>query len=319
MIDEDNDVNRAGEAGEDGDFDVFDVADRESLPDVAPRWTELPQSYALTIQAADDFLCWRDAAVIAIVGERNGGKTTLITEMYSCFLKGTFAEVLFCHSLSLMGFEKKCFQSRAESGGLHPETPRTSAQEGLSFFHLALANESDMKRHDLLISERAGEVYRQICDRPKLAAEMTELCKASSVVFIIDGERVANARKRPGAFASVRLLVRAMLNSGNVPLQARIHLVTTKFDLLAGDTLAEARESLFVFEQTISNLIAGKYEVFLFHTAARDPKPGALPAQGLEPLLRSWLQPSTPLSCNDIPLPVLTDEFDRLMLKRGNK
>lgn len=319
MIDETNDVNPINKANEDADFDVFDVSDRESLPEVKPQWVELPQSSTLTIQAADDFLCWRDATVIAIVGERNGGKTTLVTEMYSCFLRGTFADALFCHSLSLIGFEKKCFQSRAESGGLRPETPRTSAQEGLSFFHLALANELDMKRRDLLISERAGEIYRQIRDRPERAADMAELRKASSVVFIIDGERVASPRKRPEAFASVRHLIRAMLFSGNVSAQAQVQLVTTKYDLLEGEEFADARESLVAFEHAISNLIDGKHEVVTFHTAARDPRPGMAPACGLGPLLRSWLRVPSPLAFNDIPLPVLTNEFDRLLLKRGSR
>ncbi|MEX3174059.1 hypothetical protein AB4M04_18485 [Serratia quinivorans] len=317
MIDEKNDVDTPG--GADEDIDVFDSSDRESLPDVSSRWAELPQSSALTVQDADEFLCWRDATVVAIVGERNGGKTTLVTEMYSCFLRGAFADALFCHSLSLMGFEKKCFQSRAESGGLRPETPRTSAQEGLSFFHLALANESDMKRRDLLISERAGEVYREIRDRPERAGGMAELHKASSVVFIIDGERVATERKRPEAFASVRHLVRAMLFSGNVSAQAQIQLVTTKYDLLEGEELAGARESLVAFEHAIINLIAGKYEVVTFHTAARDPRPGVAPAKGLDLLLRSWLRPPSPLSFNDIPLPILTDEFDRLLLNRRGR
>ncbi|MEQ9864644.1 TRAFAC clade GTPase domain-containing protein [Pectobacterium aroidearum] len=315
MIDEKNDVDAL--VGADEDIDVFDVSDREGLPDVSPRWVELPQSSVLTVKDADDFLCWRDAAVVAIVGERNGGKTTLVTEMYSCFLRGTFADAVFCHSLSLMGFEKKCFQSRADSGGLRPETPRTSAQDGLSFFHLALANESDMKRRDLLISERAGEIYRDIRDRPERAAEMDELRKASSVVFIVDGERVASERKRAEAFASVRHLVRAMLFSGNVSAQAQVQLVTTKYDLLEGEQFAEARESLVAFERAITDLIAGKHEVVTFHTAARDPRPGVAPAKGLDLLLRSWLRPSSPLSFNDIPLPVLTDEFDRLLLSRG--
>ncbi|WP_217451233.1 TRAFAC clade GTPase domain-containing protein [Pectobacterium polaris] len=319
MSDETNDVDAITGGDEDADVDVFDLSDAEGLADASPRWAELPQSSTLSVQAADDFLCWRDATIVAIVGERNGGKTTLVTEMYSCFLRGTFADALFCHSLSLMGFEKKCFQSRAESGGLRPETPRTSAQEGLSFFHLGLADVSDLKRHDLLISERAGEVYREIRDRPERASEMAELRKASSVVFIIDGERIACPRKRPEAYASVRHLIRALLFSGNFSAQAQIQLVTTKYDLLESETFVDARESLDEFERTVIALVAGKHEVSAFHTAARDPRPGVAPAWGLAPLLRSWLRPLPPLSFEEMPLPVLTDEFDRLMLNRGSR
>jgi len=313
-----DDTNGAnGSADDDEDVDVFDLSEGERIPEIVSRWSELPSSSALSIAGADDLLCWRDATVVAIVGERNGGKTTLVTELYSCFLRGAFADVLFCHSLSLMGFEKKCFQSRAISGGVCPETPRTSAQEGLSFFHLAVAEESDLKRRDLLISERAGEVYREIRDHPEDAASMVELGKALSVVFIIDGERIACPRQRPEACASVRHLIRAMLSYGNMMPDAQIQLVTTKFDLLEGDAGADAREALAAFECSIVLLVAGKHEVRSFHTAARNPQPGAAPAWGLAPLLRSWLRPVPLLFFANIPFPSLTDEFDRLMLKRG--
>ncbi len=311
---ETNDVD--GLKGDDEDVDVFDLPEGEHIPEAASRWSELPASSTLSLQAADDFLCWRDATVVAIVGERNGGKTTLVTELYSSFLRGAFAEVLFCHSLSLMGFEQKCFQSRARSGGLRPETPRTSAQDGLSFFHLAVAKASDLSRRDLLISERAGEVYREIRDHPERAAEMAELRKASYVIFIIDGERVACPRKRPEAFASVRHLIRAMLYSGKLSPQAQIQLVTTKYDLLEGDAGADARGSLVQFEHAIVALVGGKYQVCRFDTAARNPLAGATPAWGLDALLRSWLRPLPPLSFGEISLPVLTNEFDRLMLSR---
>lgn len=315
MIDEKNDAEAVTVGDE--DIDVFDLSDEERTPETSSLWSELPASLMLSVQAADDFLCWRDATVVAIVGERNGGKTTLVTELYSCFLRGTVAEVAFCHSLTLMGFEQKCFQSRARSGGLRPETPRTSAQDGLSFFHLAVAEASDLSRRDLLISERAGEAYREVRDHPELAAEMIELRKASYVVFIIDGERVACPRKRTEAFASVRHLIRAMLLSDNLSTQLQIQLVTTKYDLLVGDEQADARESLRNFERAIVTLVDGKYEVFSFDTAARNPLAGVAPALGLDALLRSWLRPLTPLSFGEMPLPELTSEFDRLMLFRG--
>ncbi|WLO87362.1 hypothetical protein IFU33_22890 (plasmid) [Pantoea agglomerans] len=318
-MDDTNKMDAVTGSDDDADVDVFDMPDGERAPESDPRWAVLPQSAVLSVEAADDFLCWRDATVVAIVGERNGGKTTLVTELYSCFLRGSFAETLFCHSLSLMGFEQRCFQSRAQSGGLHPETPRTSKQEGLSFFHLGLANESDLKRHDLLISERAGEVYREIRDRPERAAKMVELRKASSVVFIIDGERVSCPLKRHEAYSSVRHLIRATISSDNLPARAQVQLVTTKYDLLEGEACEGARESLTEFERSIVKLVAGRYEVSNFHTAARDPRPGAQPARGLAPLLRSWLRPPVKMSFREIPLPMLTNEFDRLMLYRESR
>ena len=301
---------------DEADIDVFELPEASHSPEDSLRWASLPSSALLTLAEADQFLRWRDAAIVAVVGERNGGKTTLITEMYGSFLRGPFADACFCHSLSLQGFEKKSFQSRAVSGAVHPDTPRTSAQDGLRFFHLALSYEPDLQRRDLLISERAGEVYREIREMPERATEMIEIRKASTVAFIIDGERVAVPRKRAEVFASVRNIIRALVDSGNIAVQAQIQLVTTKFDLLDDDTKVEARSKLSEFENRIIAMLAGRFEVGIFHTTARDPNAGSEPARGLAPLLKSWLRLTPPVAIENLKMPELLDEFDKLLLRR---
>ena len=298
------------------DIDVFELPEASQSTDNNLRWATLPSSTLLTLEEADQFLLWRDAAIIAVVGERNSGKTTLITEMYGRFLRGPFADVCFCHSLSLQGFEKKSFQSRAESGAIRPDTPRTSAQDGLRFFHLALSNESDLRRRDLLISERAGEVYRAVREMPERAAEMIEIRKATMVAFIIDGERVAAPRQRMEVFASVRNIIKALVDSGNIAAQAQIQLVTTKYDLLDDGTMADAQLQLSEFEQRITAMLTGRFDVVTFRTAARDPNAGSEPARGLDQLLRSWVRPIPPVAIENVKMPNLLDEFDRFLLRR---
>ncbi|HEI9851338.1 TPA: hypothetical protein SLN67_004419 [Serratia marcescens] len=300
----------------DADIDVFEQSESVQAIEHSQHWISLPDSTMLSVEEVDKLLRWREASIIAVVGERNGGKTTLVTEIYERFLRGSFADVIFCHSLSLFGFEKKNFQSRAESGAATPDTPRTSAQDGLRFFHLALSNESDLQRNDLLISERAGEVYREIRDRPERSSEMIEIRKAKAVAFIIDGERVAAPRKRAEVFASVRNIIRALVDTDNISEQAQIQLVSTKFDLLDGDSMSDARNSLSDFEETISTMLAGRFEVVIFRTAARNPKRGTEPAYGLAPLLKSWLKPKNSVVVDSLKLPELSDEFDRFLLRR---
>ncbi|MFQ0829073.1 hypothetical protein AAH211_11205 [Serratia fonticola] len=300
----------------DEDVDVFEQSGARQTADHNLIWTTLPPSAMLSLEDADQFLRWRDASIIAVVGERNGGKTTLITEMYGSFLRGPFADTLFCHSLSLLGFEKKSFQSRAESGGIRPDTPRTSAQEGLSFFHLALSNESDLQRRDLLISERAGETYREVRDMPSRATEMIEICKATTVAFIIDGERVAAPRKRSEVFASVRDTIRALTETGSISEQAQIQLVATKCDLLDGDSMSAARNALAEFEQKIAAMLAERFDVVAYRTIARDPNIGSGPKSGLASLLKSWLRAIPPVTAKNLEIPELSNEFDRLLLRR---
>lgn len=304
----------------DEDVDVFEqpVSDQASEPE--QDWAALPSSAMLSLDDADELFRWRAASVVAVVGERNGGKTTLVSEIYERFLRGPFADTLFCDSWSLSGFEMKSFQSRAESGADIPDTPRTSAQDGLRFFHLAVSDAAKLdERTDLLISERAGETYREIRDNPEQASEMIELRKAAVIAFIVDGERVADPRKRAEVFASVRNIIRALHETGVIKTSAQVQLVTTKYDLMGGESAVEARVALSEFENRIIAAFGDKYLVRAFQTAARDPAGVIAPATGVAPLFRSWLEipPLPPL--DDVTLPELKSEFDRLITRRVKK
>ncbi len=302
----------------DVDIDVFEQSVTEQAASSDLRWELLPSSSMLSIEDAEILLRWRKASIITVVGERNGGKTTLVAQLYEQFLRGPFAQTLFSHSLSLQGFERKSFQSRAEYGADRPDTPRTSAQDGLAFFHIAVSDETNLERTDLLISERAGETYRELRDRPELAANLIEIRKAAAIVLIVDGQRVAEPRTRAGVFASVRNIARALVGSGDIGPQTRIQLVTTKCDLLMGDGTADALEALTEFEANLAALLDGKFPLATFRTAARDPDGNVAPASGMDRLLQSWISPSSSSHLEEPELPVLVSEFDRLLL-RGSR
>ena len=304
--------------GADADIDVFERADTDESQEQDERWVILPAAGMLSIADADGLLRWRDASVVAVVGERNGGKTTLVTELYERFLRGPFADALFRHSLSLLGFERKSFQSRMESGGERPDTPRTSKQDGLTFFHLGLTDAADLRSTDLLLSERAGEVYREVRDKPAEATELIEIRRARTVVFIVDGERVADDRRRAEAFASVRNIARAIADSGVVSPETALQAVTTKCDLLTGDESAAALEALTSFEEVFIAQYASRFaSAATYRTAARDPQGAFAAGHGLAPLLRSWLNPPTTAPRPAAVMPELVDEFDRLLLRGG--
>lgn len=309
---------RDGPVDEDEDVDVFERAEPEQPAPGGSATVPLPSAEMLSVEDADALLRWKAASLVAIVGERKGGKTTLISEIYERFLRGPFAQCLFTHSLSLLGFERKNFQSRAVSEGELPDTPRTSARDGLRFFHLAVSEVEDLRRTDLLVSERAGEVYREIRDTPARAGELLEISKARTVAFIIDGERVIDGRRRAEAFASVRSLARALADSGAIAADAIVQAVTTKCDLLEGDGVAAtaARGALEEFEVKFLATHSGRFSmVRAFRTAARDPKGIVEPGFGVAPLLRSWLEPAPESLVAVAPPPELTDEFDRLLLR----
>ncbi len=305
------------EPKEDGDVDVFEDTTSKVQSDVDRDWIRLPRADLLSIEEADELLRWRPANVVAIIGERKGGKTTLITEIYERFLRGPFADQLFSYSQTLLGVEKKSYPSRAETGADTPDTARTSMRDGLSFFHLGLVSAGDARRRDLLITERAGEAYREVRDRPANSLALLELAKAKTVVFILDGERVANDKTRSEALASIRNMVRGFSDAGAISAGAEVQLITTKFDLLAVREASDALAALAEFEERLLKSYSDRFaKMTHWRTAARDPKGMTEPAWGVPPVLQSWLDPPIPPQPSLPSLPDLDDEFDRLLLRR---
>src|SRR5438876_9938239 len=91
----------------------------------------LASAEVLSPAEVDEFLRWRSATFVTIIGERDSGKTTLILAIYDRFLEGPFAGCLFTGSRTLIGFEKRSHLARAESGRSQPDTPHTSIGEEL--------------------------------------------------------------------------------------------------------------------------------------------------------------------------------------------
>jgi Double-GTPase 2 len=300
------------------DVDVFDAARPETVEAPDTGWVSLPSADLLSVEDADALLRWRPANLVAIIGERNAGKTTLIAELYERFLRGPFGGQMFAHSLTLLGFEQRSYLSRAFSGAAKPKTPRTPPQDVLRFFHLGLVPQDlSGARTDLLVSERAGETYRNVRDRPAEGLSLTEVVKAKTVAFIVDGERLADELRRAEAFASARNIFRALADAGAIPASAEVQLVTTKFDLIAGDDHEVVRQMLSEFEERLAALYGPKFARFsTWRTAARDPEGVHDPAWGVAPLLGSWLNPPAPPIPEPAPIPPLTDECDRLLLRR---
>src|ERR1043166_5638481 len=84
-----------------------DVEIEMPTPKVSIELVPISSGEALTPAEVEDFLRWRPATLIAIVGDRDSGKTTLLAALYGCFLKGPFASHLFVGSRTLVGFEKR--------------------------------------------------------------------------------------------------------------------------------------------------------------------------------------------------------------------
>jgi energy-coupling factor transporter ATP-binding protein EcfA2 len=300
------------------DIDAFDD-DLEASAPPEDDWEPLPSTRLFDQTAAESFLRRAPATIVAIIGERGSGKTTLVSTIYERFLREPFGGYFFALSRTLTGFEQRLFTSRLASGRTKPATPRTSNNDPLNFFHLAVARESDPSVHiNLLLSERAGELYRQVRDNPAKALELPEITKADHIAVVIDGRRLIDPTFAAEAAAETRGLIRALADSSAVPATACVQVVTTKMDLLTGRGKATARAALKELQEALTKSFSARFANFQhFEVTARDPKAKVAVGSGTERLLDLWTAERPRPVPTELRMPTLMTQYDRLRLKPG--
>lgn len=235
------------------------------------------------------------ARSVALVGDPEVGKTTLISSLYDLVRAGKMA-LGFAGSDTLRGFEQRCHLSRTASGRKEAATQRTRLLERLSFLHLALIG-VDGCRRELIIADRAGEDYEPMLQRPDEAAGLTELARFDVVAVLLDGSRLSVPSQRHTQIARARRMWLAMEQAGQLLPHRRYQLILTKIDELGDEVVAsEVRE---IFEGLASELRSRlpSIEIECHEVAARPPMSGGIPfGLGLEALVLSWLETSAPAS-----------------------
>jgi len=290
--------------------------DSTESPAVGPERIRLPTGDALTPEEVDQFLRWRDGTFVCIIGDSHSGKTTLISAVYDRFLKGNFAGLGFVGSRTLVALEQRSHHARVDSGRISPETVRTSLQDGLRYFHFAVApSDRPAKRTDILLSDRSGEMYRKARDNSAEVSNLPEIRQANRIVLLLDGARAVDPIERNGALQSVRQTLRMLLDNGGIDAFSCVQIVTTKVDLISASSDAQAcRDNVSAFCQRLTSDFGQRLASLSYHDiAARDPTGTLVSAHGLDTLLLDWTILHAP-AVRYCPRPIpLDSEFDRLL------
>ncbi len=206
--------------------------------------------------------------------------------------------------------------TRVDSGMVTPDTVRTTISDGLRYYHLAVAGQQG--RVDLLLSDRAGEVYRQARNDSSVVRTLEEIPRADRLILLLDGERVVDPFERNGASQSVRQTLRVLLDNDALNKNTVVQVVTTKVDLIARDEDAAAIQAVLAgFGKRLASDFGTQLRSLTFHDiAARDPNGEFHPAHGLDALIEDWttrlgrrVKPAPPVSVS------LESEFNRLLTR----
>ncbi len=300
----------------DNDFDgAGDAPASQTDKEHDKNHVKLPSGEALEVAEVDQILKQKPIKLISIVGDSGTGKTTLIKAIYDQFLRGRFAGYHFAGSRTLIGFERKIHPSRVDSGRVKPDTTHTSLAEGLGFFHFALVVDGQQDRIELMLSDRAGEVYRNARDKIDTVSELIEVVKADMLVLLVDGKRLVNRMERQNAIAAVRGSLRAFLDGKALNGNSRVQIVTTMMDYIdAYPAKAELNQHLDNFKQELQKLFTSRLaELSFYEVAALDSSC----LKGVDELFLSWFVKSPEIVQRQeryAELP-LTSEFDFLLVR----
>lgn len=223
------------------EYDESDAADSAGQSrDVAP----LPLAEKLLRGVAASILSRGNSRVIAIVGPSDAGKTSLIAGLYDLFQQGGVEDVEFARSSTLHAFEKACHESRLASQRNIADSARTRRGE-VEFYHLQVGGGYIEGCIHLLLGDRAGEEYREAVTDLELLRQLHEVKRADTLVFLVDGARLANLQERHNVRSSLLMMVQALIESGTINSGRRAAFVLTKLDEVRASGVSERVEGDF--------------------------------------------------------------------------
>jgi len=266
---------------------------QSDAPEASDVYVNLPSGKPLKEDGASNLLRAHAAPIILLAGAAKSGKTTLLASLHDSFQRKPFAGYLAAGSRTLMGFEERCFDSRAASGQDDPTTVRTRPAEGLLFYHLKLRNE-DLKTaiQHVLLADMSGEHYSGALDLTTEIHELTIISRADHFVHLVDGGKLVSKEFSALTQSNAMMLMRRCFEEGMLENDAKVDILLTKWDIAlrrCGEEKAQEtlRKQLDAFNTAFGSRVA---RLRVTPVAARPHYKSTLqPAYGLGDLLRSWV------------------------------
>lgn len=248
---------------------VTEVEDVEILSTPVQSDLLIGRADVLSINEATEVLRSRVSRVIAVVGPISSGKTTLCLSLYDAFQHQPFDRWSFAGSLTLSAFEQRCYLSRADSGRITPDTPRTSGSDGLGFLHLAVHSE-DTGRTDILIPDRSGEFYSAVANSEETCDSLHEVYRADHVLFLVDGKRLCSD-ERHGVKSDILMMIASLTEGGVLRSGQSVAILLTKYDIVKSSGFAVRAEKDFadLVEGIRLRFVSTLSDVKAFKVAAR--------------------------------------------------
>lgn len=289
-----------------------------SVVDEASRTLSPVGIWSSDVMHLDDlarFMRRRRVRNVALVGEHKVGKTTLLASIYEIYCKGAFAGLTFAGSETLLAFARLHSFALLSSGRSSPIVPRTSRNDPVGFFHLALARaRGDIV--DVVIADRSGETYTAARTNTDLIQTLDELHLADRVCFLLDGGRLTSKDLRTSYTRQFRQMINALYDNGALADVRDLEVLSTKFDITSSSQDDEQIKFLDEYEARIAADFATKGLNISCHRICALPKADrSIGFVGLDSMIRRWTTPDPLPDVTPQPADGAQRQFDRLLSK----
>jgi hypothetical protein len=250
----------------------------------------LPSGAALNVASVAAVLGRGASRIIAVVGPRETGKTSLVASLYDLLQMGPIGDISFARSKTLSAFEMACHDARAASRRGIPHMERTRRGEVL-FYHLELGGGVAKEGVTLLLGDRSGEEYSDVADDISAAADLVEVKRADAITVLIDGARLLDAGRRHNIRMDITMILQGLIDGGVLCNEQRIALVLTKLDLIQASQHRTRAEADFQgLHDHLSATLAGRFGRFeMFKIAASPATADMARGTGIAQLIDFWL------------------------------
>lgn len=277
------------------------VADAQSEANNEQRVTQqrperkLPTADLINVDQAGTLCCSLACKSVAFVGPSNAGKSSLIAALYEKFQEGILEGYSCKWSDTLQAFERICHHARLVSQRDVAYTEHTRLKTGLHYYHLRLR--SDSSDLELLLADRAGELYSSAANDPSTVKDHVELRRADTINLLLDGKKLADVGQRHNAKTELRQILQGIIDSDVLGPVRRVALVLTKMDeLLESPRAAVANEEFETYFDSLQRTFGDQLTQFQPFKIAASPTIGEQVARGhgIQDLFRFWVHTPAP-------------------------
>lgn len=256
---------------------------------------DLPSGDELSVVQAAELRRTVGGVLVALAGDQDVGKTTLIASLYDRFLDGPWAKFRFAGSETLVGFEKRLHLARMAGGQGKQDTPRTSNTSPLHFLHLSLVPVAAGNRQHLILADLSGERFREAADsQDSCRKELGHIKYADRLAVCLDGEKLTDLRARNAAISLVKGLLGNLLEVGHLDRTSVVDVLFTKWDLVLSDQKSDVHRA---FIDKVEAMLRKEFaerlgSLTFFRVAARpDEKSGLGLCHQMDVVLSHWFEP----------------------------